>query len=193
MKNNITPLKQTTEFGCLAACYAMIENHFLKENSEFTQEMESALTKEAFKSETKLNEHFYLNKLARSGHDIKILVETPYMLEGYGQLNTKLGNKISISHALIGINDYEKFIEEGYVIITLIDLWYLDMIIHYPHYVVIDGCDENSIFLLDPKYGNEIKFSKYRFQQALDSIKYHLKYSPVLFAIKKSISPQSSQ
>lgn len=107
MKNNITPLKQTTEFGCLAACYAMIENHFLKENSEFTQEMESALTKEAFKSETKFNEHFYLNKLARSGHDIKILVETPYMLEGYGQLNTKLGNKISISHALIGINDYE--------------------------------------------------------------------------------------
>ena len=193
MKNNIIPLKQTTEFGCLAVCYFMIENYFLNENKEITQEMESDITQKAFKSETKFNEHFYLNKLAKSEHDIKILVETPYMLEGYGQLNTKLGNKISISHALIGINDYEKFIEEGYVIITLIDLWYLDMIIHYPHYVVIDGCDENSIFLLDPKYGNEIKFSKYRFQQALDSIKYHLKYSPVLFAIKKSISPQSSQ
>ena len=82
MIHNINPVKQTTEFGCLATCYFMIKNYFSEHKEEFTQDIESDLTKEAFRSETKFNEHFYLNKFAKSGHDIKILVETPYMLEG---------------------------------------------------------------------------------------------------------------
>jgi len=169
----IKPLKQTTEFGCLATCYMMLRNYFFGD-AEHSQEMESKLTGEAFRSETEFNEHYYLDKLAKSGCSIKVLVETPYMFEGYKQVNTKFGNNIEIEHALFGVSDYGTFLDEGYLIITLIDLWHLDMIIHYPHYVVIDSHDQNNFYIIDPKYGMNIKFSKHRFQQTLDSVKNRL-------------------
>ena len=59
------------------------------------------------------------------------------------------------------------------------------MIIHYPHYVIIHGIDEHNLFLVDPKYGKEIRFSKEVFQRSLQQIKSRLGYSPLIFAVKK--------
>jgi len=185
MKTEIKPLKQTTEFGCLATCYTMIKNHFDKEDN-FSQEIESNLTKEAFRSETGFNEHYYLKELYKKGYEIKIFVETPYMLDGYNQLNTKLKCNIPIEHSLTGVEDYIDLMKQGYIIITLIDLWYLDMIIHFPHYVIVNGFNENSIYIVDPKYCREIKISKEKFNKILHSIQNRLNYSQVIFAIKKS-------
>jgi hypothetical protein len=162
----------------------MVRNCFFGEDGH-DQQAESKLTKEAFRSETGFNEHYYLDKLSKNGCDVKILVETPYMSEGYKQLNTKLGNDVKIEYALLGVSDYETFLSEGYLIITLIDLWYLDMIIHYPHYVIIDSYDQNNFYVIDPKYGMRVKFSKHRFQETLDSVKNRLGYSSLIFAVRK--------
>ena len=187
MNLSIKPLRQTTEFGCLAACYAMVRN-FLFEEKPFTKDDESHICKEAYKSETGFNEHFYLSELYKKGSTIKILVETPYMVAGYEQLNSELHCRIPIEYALIGLHDYESLLKKGYILITLIDLWFIDMIIHYPHYVIVHGIDKHSLFLVDPKYGKEIRFSKEAFQRNLQQLKSRLGYSLVIFAIKKASS-----
>lgn len=184
MKFDVKPLKQTTEMGCLATCYLMIRELFFG-NSEHSQDVESNLTSQAFRSETNFNEHFYLKKLFESGCEIKVLVETPYMAESYDLLNKKLGCKIDIQHALIGIEDYVKLLQENYLIITLTDLWYFDMVLHFPHYVIVHSYNEESLFISDPKYGNKIKFSNFQFEQNLKSLKERMGYSPLIFAIKK--------
>jgi len=183
MKHPIKPLKQQTEFGCLATCFTMIKNHLFSEK-EFNQNIESELTKQAFSSTTNFNEHHYLKKLYDLNCKIKVLVETPYMLEGYNLLNTKLKCKIPIEHCLIGVDDYESLLKEGYILITLIDLWNIDMIINIAHYVIVSGFDETSLYIIDPKYGKEIRISKPRFQQMLGNLKQDIKYSPLVFAIK---------
>ena len=111
MKLFVKPLKQRTEFGCLAACYAMVRN-FLFGERPFAKDDESQYCKEAYRSETGFNEHFYLSELYKEGATIKILVETPYMVEGYEQLNTRLHCKIPIEHTLIGLHDYEDFLKQ---------------------------------------------------------------------------------
>lgn len=181
MKLQIKPIQQNTEFGCLASCYAMTKEFLgIKDKED-----ESQLTKEAFQFKTKSNEHYYLKKLYDLGFEVKVFIETPYMLTNYNQLNSELGCKIPVEYQLIGLNDYTELIEQGYVIITLIDIWHLDMIVHDVHYVVINGFEQDSIYLTDPKYNREIKISKDKFKKSIDDLKYLLGYSPIIFAIKK--------
>jgi len=183
MKKDIKPIKQETEFGCLSACYRMIRAYF--EDGVYEKEDETQLTSKAFSSETGFNEHFYLKKLSSSGYKIKVIVETPYMLEGYTQLNTKLNCNIPVEFNLVGNHDFTKLLDEGYLIITLIDLWSIDMIIHYPHYVIVENFEDDSFMIADPKYCKKIKFSRRRFEKSLEELKYRLGYSPLIFAIKK--------
>jgi len=161
MKHKIKPIKQQTEFGCLATCCAMIKNYLF--GVVFSQEKEIEKTSKAFNSETKFNEHFHIKELFELGCDIKIFIETPYMKEGYGILNSRLGCKIPINLQLIGANDYETLLREEYVLITLVDLWSIDMIIHTVHYIIVNGFDENNFYIIDPKYKMEIKVAKERF------------------------------
>ena len=184
MKLNIKLLKQNTQFGCLATCFFMIKNYFFEEE-EFNQDKESSLTNEAFCFETGFNEHYYLNKLSKLSCDIRVFVETPYLAESYNKLNTKYNCNILIEYSILGIRDFESLLEDGYAIITLIDMWYLDMIVHDVHYVIVNGFDDNSIYLLDPKYGYKLKFSKERFLNSFETLKEKFGYSPLIFAIKK--------
>lgn len=183
MKSNITPLRQTTEFGCMATCYAMVRNTLFGEEM-FNQEIESNLTKQAFSFETEANEHFYLHDLATRGCDIRVLLETPYIVDLYQQLNNKFNLNIPIEYSLIGIKDFENLLEEGYILITLIDRWQIDMYIHMVHYVVVHGFDENHLYITDPKYGRELKIAKERFKDALVGLKVNIGYSPLIFAIR---------
>ena len=184
MKINI-PIKQQTQFGCLAACYSMIKNYLFGETS-YDVATETQLTSEAFSVKTGFNEHYYLKKMSDWGCEVRVFLETPYMFDEYSKVNSELGGNISVEHRLIGIEDYKKLINDGYLIISVIDLWHIDMIIHFAHYVIINGFTDNHISIIDPKYGREIMFSNRRFQDTLDNIKYRLKHSPLLFAIKKA-------
>lgn len=86
---------------------------------------------------------------------------------------------------MIGLDDFESLLNDNYIIITSIDMWHLNMIVHLPHYVIVNSFDENSFYIIDPKYGKEIKFSKDKFLKSIDDLKYRLGYSPIIFAIKK--------
>ena len=184
MKHKLTKIKQKTEMGCLATCYKMIRTYF--EGPDSVKESEKKLTTKAFSNDTGFNEHFYLKKLADSNYKLEVILETPYMLKEYEKLNSELDTSIPIKFNLISTKDIENLLNDGYLIITLLDLWDIDMTIHFPHYVIINGIDKTNIFILDPKYKKEIKCSKNRFESMIENLKYKLEYSPILFAIKKS-------
>ncbi len=184
MEIKIKPLIQKTQFGCLATCYAMAINYFFGEK-KYDQRIESDLTSQSFAIKTGFNEHFYLQRLSRKGCKILVYLETPYMEEEYKKINTVLGGNIKIEHRLIDVGDFIRLIKKGYLIITSIDLWYIDMIVNFAHFVIVNGYEKDCLSIIDPKYGKQIKFSTKRFQDSLDSLKYRLKHSPVIFAIKK--------
>lgn len=178
----IKPLKQQTEFGCFAACYAMIKNDFFGDEP-FDKEIESELCRRAFGFETGANEHFYLIDLFKRGCSINVMMESPFLIDYYKNLS-KLNYTIPIEYRLIGISDFEKALDSGYVIVTVLDRWDLDMYLHFPHYVIVETHDAGSLGVVDPQKGR-IRIAKDRFLLMLENVKEKLGYSPIIFAFKK--------
>ncbi len=183
MKIEIKPLKQLTELGCMSTCYAMVRNTLLGEK-EFNLDEETKLFTEAFTFPTGVNEQSYLLKLAQAGCEIKILVETPYVVDLYKQFNKKYNLALDIEYTIIGVETYEKLLSQGYLLITLSDLWEFTMICHFSHYVLVNGFDYHSLYVVDPKQGIEIQYPQDRFARMLHDIKTRMGYSPIIFAIK---------
>ncbi len=183
MKIEIKPLRQQTEFGCMCACYAMVRNTLLGEQN-FEIEDEAKLCTEAFTFPTGVNEQSYLHKLAKAGCQIKVLVESPFLFDLYKQFKSKYGLSLDIEQTIIGVGTYEKLLSQDYLLITLSDLWEFTMICHFSHYVLINGFDYHSLYVVDPKQGVEIQYPQDRFARMLHDVKTKMGYSPIIFAIK---------
>jgi hypothetical protein len=75
-----------------------------------------------------------------------------------------------------------KLLEKGKVIVY-IDCYYLQKILHAPHFIVALNHNKDFIEIADPFDGKIKRISIRVIERATSSLRNHLKYSPVLITI----------
>lgn len=178
---NIPTLTQHTGFGCLATCYAMIKK-YINPNFVFNTDVELELIRDMYLSDKEFHEPAIISKLLDIGCEVVFLSESKYAVDRYTQLlqNKKFETKfIDISNYI-----FEHFIKNGYVIITLVDKWHLDLYVRSSHYVLIKGMDEKYFFINDPWQGCEMRIEKENFKKFYKDVKDRFYMAPVIIAVK---------
>ncbi len=74
---------------------------------------------------------------------------------------------------------------ENQKVIIYIDCFYLYKILHAPHFVVALRQSKNMIEIADPGDGKIKKISVEIIKKGIDSLRSHMKYSPVLITFQK--------
>ena len=100
----------------------------------------------------------------------------------FSQLQKQKGDGVKLVNEKIDAKLLSKLLESGKVIVYL-DCYYLQKILHAPHLVVALNQDKDSIKIADPADGRLKKIPKDIIKKGIDSLRNHLKYSPVLITI----------
>lgn len=162
-------IKQSTYETCLSCCLLMMAGKTRKDEIE--------IWKHGWKFNYLIGQ---LNYIARKyGKRIEAYVENKYYLS---QLQKQKCNSIKLLNKKINTKLLIKLLEKGKVIVY-IDCYYLQKVLHAPHFVVAVRQVKDDIEIADP-FDGEIKRIPIRVvNRAISSLRNHLKYSPVLITI----------
>jgi len=165
-------IKQTTYETCLPCCLLMI-------------------TEENKKDEIEIWKHgWYFNYLIgqlnyiadKYGKKIEAYIENEYY---FNELQSQKNKDIKLTNKKIDIDFLCELLGDNKVIIY-IDCYYFQKILHAPHFVVATRKVENDIEVADPADG-KIKMVPIKIiEEAIESLRNHLKYSPVLVTVSNN-------
>lgn len=165
-------LKQSTYETCLPCCLLMITR---KGNRD-----EINIWKHGWKFNYLIGQLNYVsNKYSRN---IRAYVENKYY---FNQLQLEKNSSVQLLNKRISINLLDNLLEKGEVIIYL-DVFYLQHILHAPHFVLGLRRKGDCIEIADPADGKIKLISVIILEKAIESLRNHLKYSPVLITTYNS-------
>jgi len=156
------PMKQSTYESCLSCCLLMLcgqsqkdEINVWKHGWEFNY-LIGQLNFVTEKFDQRIENEFYFN-----------------------QLEKQKNNRVEFVNKKIDIVLIRELLESGPVIVYL-DCYYLQKILHAPHFVLAVKCDENTVTIIDPRDGLQKTMPVNILEDSITSLRSHLLYSPVL-------------
>jgi len=109
----------------------------------------------------------------------EVYVENKYY---FSRLQKQKGDGIKVLNKKIDTELLIKLLKKGEAIIY-IDCYYLQKVLHAPHFVIAVRQVKNGIEIADPFDGKIKRISIRVVDRAISSLRNHLKYSPVLITI----------
>lgn len=166
---NMKMIKQSTYETCLPCCLLMMAGKTRKDEIE--------IWKHGWKFNYLIGQLNYVaNKYKK---EIIAYIENKYY---FSQLQKKKGSNVKLVNKKIDAKLLGEFLKDGKVIIYL-DCYYFQKILHAPHFVVALSQDKDFIEIADPADGKLKRIPKDIIKKGIDSLRNHLKYSPVLIII----------
>ena len=161
--------KQSTYETCLTCCLLMVAEKDKKDEIEI------------WKHDWKFNYLIgQLNYIAsRYNKKIEAYIENKYY---FNQLLKQKVNGIKLLNKRINTQSLSEFLKKDKVIVYL-DNYYLQKILHAPHFIVAIRQNKDVIEIADPFDGKIKKIPIQIVNKAISSLRNHLKYSPVLIKI----------
>jgi len=111
--------------------------------------------------------------------NLGVYIENRYYFE---KLRKEKSGEIELVNAKVDIQLIKKLLKSGSVIVYL-DNYYLQKIVHAPHFVLAEKFKDDTIKIADPYDGKSKKISGKILNKAIISLRNHLKYSPVLIRV----------
>lgn len=164
-------IKQSTYESCLSCCLLMLTQNDSKHEIE--------VWKHGWKFNYLIGQLNYVaNKFKTK---IEAYVENKYY---FGQLNLEKNKNVNLINKKVGIKLLKNLLDFGEVIVYL-DCFYLQKILHAPHFVVATKKSGNGIEIIDPADGKIKIISTKIISKAMISLRNRLKYSPILVRLSK--------
>ncbi len=160
------PIRQSTYETCLACCLLMI--------IERAKKNEVGIWKHGWRFNYLIGQLNYV--ASKYGKKFEVYIENKYY---FNQLQNQKGRGIKLINKKIDAKLLSKLLENGKVIVYL-DNYYLQKILHAPHFVMALGQKKDLIEVADPFDGKLKKISVSTIKKGINSLRNHLKYSPVL-------------
>lgn len=163
---NMRVIKQSTYETCLACCLIMMAGKARKD--------EIAIWQHGWKFNYLIGQ---LNYVADKYDDgTEVYVENKYY---FNQLRRQKGNRVKLINRKIDVKLLSRLLKNGKVIIYL-DNYYLQKILHVPHFVLAIRQLKDKFEIADPYDGKLKKIPGKIIDKAIISLRKHLKYSPAL-------------
>lgn len=163
------PIKQSTYETCLSCCLLMLAGSDNKDEIEIWQH--------GWKFNYLMGQ---LDCFAdKYGKKIKAYIENGYY---YNQLRSEKSDNVELINEEINIGLLGNLLKEGMVILYL-DIYFLQYIVHGPHFVVATKITGDNLEIIDPADGQIKIISLDDIEKAIGSLRNHLKYSPVLITL----------
>jgi hypothetical protein len=112
---------------------------------------------------------------------IEAYIENEYYFD---ELQFQKSENVSLINKQIDLDLVHDLLKSGEVIVYL-DCYYLQGILHAPHFVVTTRQTREGFEIADPADGKLKIISIKTMQDAVESLRDHLKYSPVLVTVNK--------
>ena len=173
MGGSIKVIKQSTYETCLPCCLLMVTGK--------TREDEVEIWKHGWKFNYLVGQLNYVAKKYKK--EIKAYIENKYY---FGQLQKQKDVGVHLSNQKIDIDLLSKLLKNGKVIVYL-DFYYLQKILHAPHFVVAIREDGDFIEIADSSDGKIKKIKKEVIEKGIGSLRNHLKYSPVFVVVDNKL------
>lgn len=162
-------LKQSTYESCLACCLLMIID---QDNQD-----EIEIWKHGWNFNYLIGQLNYVSK--KYDCKLEVFVENIYY---FNQLNRQKEGGIKLENQEIDAKLLSHILETGKAIVYL-DHYYLDGVVHSPHFVVAMSEVEDKIEIADPGDGEIKMVPKDTIIKAINSLRSYMLYSPVLIKI----------
>jgi hypothetical protein len=162
-------IKQSTYETCLASCLLMATGGPRKDEIE--------IWKHGWEFNYLIGQLNYV--ASKYGKKIEAYVENKYY---FNQLQKKKDAGVQLINKKIDIKLIGELLKNGGVIVYL-DIYYLQKILHAPHFVLALEKDKDFMKIADPSSGRIKKISIKTFQEGISGLRNHLKYSPVLITV----------
>lgn len=163
-------LKQSTYETCLASCLLMIADGPRKDEIE--------IWKHGWKFNYLIGQLNYI--AGKYGKKIEAYVENKYY---FSQLQKEKNRRIHLVNKKIDALLINKLLKKGKVIVYF-DIYYLQHILHAPHFILAIEQNGDFIKIADPSDGKVKKISMGTIEKGIAGLRNHLKYSPVLIILK---------
>ena len=108
-----------------------------------------------------------------------VYIESQYY---FRELRREKSQGIELVNSKIDMRLIKKLLKSGFVIVYL-DNYYLQKIVHAPHFVLAERYKDDTIEIANPYDGKRKKISSEIIQKAIISLRNHLRYSPVLVRV----------
>ena len=169
--NNMKVIKQTTYESCLASALLMLIGE------SWSKKKEIEIWKHGWEFNYLVGQLNYVAKKLRKG--FKVYIENRNHFE---RLRKENGREVELVNVKIDTQLIKKLLKSGSVIVYL-DNYYLQKIVHAPHFVLAERYKDDIIEIADPYDGKRKKISSEIIKKAIISLRNHLKYSPVLIRV----------
>jgi len=114
------------------------------------------------------------------GKKFEAYIENKYY---FNQLQKQKSGGVALMNKKISVKLINQLLKHGEVIVYL-DIFYLENILHAPHFVLALGQDNNSLKIADPSSGKVGKIPVKTIQKGINGLRSYLRYSPVLVMLK---------
>lgn len=159
-------LKQSTYETCLPCCLLMMSEKGNKDEIE--------IWKHGWKFNYLVGQLNYV--ATKYKKDIEAYIENKYY---FNELQKQKGKNVRFVNKKINVELLKQLLEKGKVIVYL-DNYYLQKILHAPHFVVATRLVGKDIEIADPFDGKLKKVALSIINKGIISLRNHLKYSPVV-------------
>lgn len=164
-------IKQTTYETCLASVLLML----IGESWNKSKEIE--IWKHGWEFNYLIGQLNYTAKKHKKS--FVVYIENRYYFE---KLRKEKSREIKLVNAKIDIRLIKKLLKSAPVIVYL-DNYYLQKIVHAPHFVLAKKFRDDTIEIADPYDGKKKRIPGKILNKAIISLRNHLKYSPVLIRV----------
>ena len=178
MLNKIIPYKQSFSHSCLVACFFML----LQKQKDFN--FDEKTEKEILIKGMRKIYPFYVVGIAKEVFNkfktkITIIVDNKYFTNSLIK-SFKDKRSFNIIHKKITIQLIKQLLKDKSLICHL-DNNYLGNYSHCSHFVVLEKATDKKILLIDPFSGKKRFISDKKLEQAILSLKNHVKMCPLLY------------
>ncbi len=167
-------IKQSTYESCLPCCLLMLTG---KSNKD-----EIKIWKSGWKFDYLIGQLNFVS--AKYKRQFDVYVENKYY---FNEFEAVKNSNIKLINKKIDLKLLDSLLKYGQVIIYL-DNYYLQKIVHAPHFILALSSDSKHIKVADPFDGKLKQLPRDLLNKGIISLRNHLKFSPVLVCLKKSSS-----
>lgn len=165
-------IKQSTYETCLPCCLLMVVEKNKKDEIE--------IWKQGWKFNYLIGQ---LNYVANKyGQKFEVYVENKYY---FNRLEKQKGKGIKLVNKKIDVRLLSKLLKNSKIVVYL-DNYYIQKIIHAPHFLVALRRIKDRLEIADPFDGKLKKVSMNIISKGIISLRNHLRYSPVLISILRT-------
>lgn len=167
------PIKQSTYESCLATSLMMLAGNKPDKDQEV----------EIWKSGWSFNYLIgQLNYFSKENHlSLKAYIENKYY---FHNLEKERSKNVYLVNQKIDLRLVRQLLDKG-ALVLYIDNYYLQKIVHAPHFILVLSKKEKSFTVADPFDGKLKEVSDDVIKKAVISLRNHLKYSPALITISQ--------